>query len=963
MVKSYDRYEQETCFGVITSQSNIVWLPPSDSQSKKSVGRALTSGVEEILVWDIKTGELLQKLTDGLTPGASNAPTSLPPSAVSFLAYHESSNVVASGYNDGSIKVWDLASSTVIIKFHGHKSRINNLKFDRSGTRLVSGSNDASMILWDLVGEEGLFKLKGHKGEITGLNFLSQGKKDIDELDDYILSISKDGLIKLWDLESKQCIETHIAHSSECWAVALNSENTMAITSGNKDQVKVWDIDLKAEDMKKIQERGLFAKQSKSRCNEIRFEQIVKSGEVNEIFYLQNADRTIELFRIRSWTEMQKGIKTRTKRLKEKGLSEEEILENIKENEISMMITPFATLRTIHKIKSCSFIKIGKKLSVLVSLVNNAIELHAVELPDNLKKSQDVQFTKTNTIELLGHRTDIRSIDISSDDQLLSTASNGELKIWNLKTFNVLRNFPLTSGYALCSKFLPGGSLIVLGYKNGDLELYDLTTSSLVDRIEQAHKGEVSNDEGSAIWSLDLTPDGKTLVTGGNDKSVKFWDFKVESEIVPGTNQEVNRLRLKHKQTLEMSDEVLAVKISPDSRLLAISLLNNNVQVVFLDSFKLFLTLYGHKLPVLSIDISKDSKLIITSSADKNIKIWGLDFGDCHKSIFGHQDSIMNVKFIGETHHFFSSGKDGMIKYWDGDKFECIQKLIAHQLEVWSLCVSHSGLFMVSASHDHSIRLWTATNDQVFLEEEREKEMDELYEDNLLNSLENNNEDLKANEEGEEDENNDEVTKVNKQTLESLKAGEKLIEAIDIGHEDLMNQLDYQKAMAQYNQSKSGMLPLKPEHHAILRAYGLTGEEHVFKTLTSIKNAQLEDALLVLPFSYTKKLLQFTDIWMSKINSLNSISTIVKIVNFIIKNNLKELINQKDVTLKNQLINIKAQVRKQLNMNSNKINFNLQGMKFVRTQWNLEHQTEYIDQEEQNKLNESKAIKRNFVSM
>lgn len=61
-------------------------------------------------------------------------------------------------------------------------------------------------------------------------------------------------------------------------------------------------------------------------------------------------------------------------------------------------------------------------------------------------------------------------------------------------------------------------------------------------------------------------------------------------------------------------------------------------QVHFVDTFKFFLSLYGHKLPVLCMDISSDGDLIVTGSADKNLKIWGLDFGDCHKSIFAHDD-------------------------------------------------------------------------------------------------------------------------------------------------------------------------------------------------------------------------------------------------------------------------------------------------------------------------------------
>jgi hypothetical protein len=45
-----------------------------------------------------------------------------------------------------------------------------------------------------------------------------------------------------------------------------------------------------------------------------------------------------------------------------------------------------------------------------------------------------------------------------------------------------------------------------------------------------------------------------------------------------------------------MTDDVLAVKYSPDNKLLAVSLLDSTVKVFFQDSLKFFLSLYGHKV-------------------------------------------------------------------------------------------------------------------------------------------------------------------------------------------------------------------------------------------------------------------------------------------------------------------------------------------------------------------------------
>jgi U3 small nucleolar RNA-associated protein 12 len=291
----------------------------------------------------------------------------------------------------------------------------------------------------------------------------------------------------------------------------------------------------------------------------------------------------------------------------------------------------------------------------------------------------------------------------------------------------------------------------------------------------QAHEG--------AIWSLQVHPDGKSVATGSADKSAKFWDFEVVQEEVLGTKRTSPHLRLVHSRTLKVTDDILSVRFSPDSRLFAVSLLDNTVKVFFIDSLKLFLNLYGHKLPVLSMDISSDSKFLVTCSADKNVRLWGLDFGDCHKAFFAHQDSIMQVAFIphnqdGNGHHFFSASKDRVIKYWDGDKFEQIQKLEGHHGEIWALTVSRTGNFFVSASHDKSIRVWEQTDEQIFLEEEKEKELEEIYESTLITSLD------RMDENGDGEEKN-EVAAAGKQTIETLMAGERIIEALEMGTADL----------------------------------------------------------------------------------------------------------------------------------------------------------------------------------
>ena len=80
---------------------------------------------------------------------------------------------------------------------------------------------------------------------------------------------------------------------------------------------------------------------------------------------------------------------------------------------------------------------------------------------------------------------------------------------------------------------------------------------------------------------------------------------------------------------------------------------------------------------------------------------------------------------------FFSASKDGTIRYWDADRFEHILTLRGHHAEVWCVVPSRSGRLVASISRDRSLRLWTRTEEQVFLEEEREAELDQLFEAGL----------------------------------------------------------------------------------------------------------------------------------------------------------------------------------------------------------------------------------------
>ena len=823
------------------------------------------------------------------------------------------------------------------------------MSFDRQGVRLASGAKDTDIIVWDLVGETGLFKLRGHKDQITALHFLQLNSSEDDQVDEesplnesypdghldgsddhtgFLLTTSKDALIKVWDLESQHCIETHVAQSNgECWSMGVSPDQSGCVTAGSDGELKIWAIDIRglARAVRQVKdgfekphlrEKGTLYRQGKDRTLTVLFHP--KGSYVAA----HGSEKAVEVWRIRTESEIQKTMARKRKRRREKLAAAaqdptasakvadiEERAEDISTADIADVIVPYVIIRTGGKIRSIDWAgrKASKALQLLTATTNNQLEVYSIPVKQKGKKAEPdapPEYLRTLSVELPGHRTDVRSLALSSDDRMLASACNGTLKIWNVRTQTCIRT--LDCGYALCSAFLPGDKIVVVGNKNGELELFDIASSTLLETVK-AHEG--------SVWTLHVHPDGRSMATGGADKSAKFFTFEVVQEEIPGTKRTTPRFKLVHARTLKVADDILSLRFSPDSRLFAISLLDNTVKIFFVDSLKLFLNLYGHKLPVLSMDISYDSKLIITCSADKNVRIWGLDFGDCHKALFAHQDSIMQVAFVPHNqdsngHHFFSASKDRLLKYWDGDKFEQIQKLDGHYGDIWALAINRTGEFVVSASHDKSIRVWQQTDEQIFLEEEREKELEELYENTLTTSLE-----------AEEDpaEEKPEAVSAGKQTVSTLIAGEKVAEALEIGIPDLALMRDYHTAI----KTNSSLAP-PPRNPMFLAHNNIAAESYVLSVVTRIPAAALQDALLVLPFSQVPALFTFLAIWAER--GWNMPLT-CRVLFFMLKTHHKQIVASRDLRV--LLESVRGGLRKALAEQKDLMGFNLAALKVV----------------------------------
>ncbi|KAE9590897.1 putative transcription factor WD40-like family [Lupinus albus] len=360
--------------------------------------------------------------------------------------------------------------------------------------------------------------------KVTDVVFVSSGKK--------LISSSKDKFLRVWDLDTQHCMQIVGGHHSEIWSIDVDPDERYLVT-GFADKELLGSAGSSVQDKWEVlRQFGEIQRQSKDRVATVQFN---KSGN---LLACQVAGKTVEIYRVLDDAEVKRKAKRRVHRKKEKKHGKE-VLEGGTENgdknnenngdnssaahgptetSSSTVTVPdvfklLHTIRASKKICSISFCPITPKnslASLALSLNNNLLEFYSIE---------NGETSKTLAIELQGHRSDVRSVALSSDNTLLMSTSHNAVKIWNPSTGSCLRT--VDSGYGLCSLILPSNKYGLVGTKDGTLEIIDIGSGTCVEVVE-AH--------GGSVRSIAALPDRNGFVTGSADHDVKFWEYQIKQK-------------------------------------------------------------------------------------------------------------------------------------------------------------------------------------------------------------------------------------------------------------------------------------------------------------------------------------------------------------------------------------------------------------------------------------------------
>ena len=580
-------------------------------------GKTLASGSDDgtIILWDVAKGQPNGQPLDGQT------------GAVLSVAFSPTNyEILAAGNINGTIILWNVKTGHPDVKLlDGNTSYVNSVAFSPDGTTLASGKEDGTITLWNVKTERPQGQLlNGNTSNVYSVVFSPDGTT--------LASGNEDGTITLWNVKTGQPRGQPLnGHTGSVYSVAFSPDGT-TLASGNLDgTITLWDV-------KTGQPIGQLTGHTDS-VESVAFSpdgMTLASG---------SDDDTIILWDVAKQRPIGQPLFGHEGDVLSVAFSRDGGTLASGSADHTIILWDVEDGQTISETLS------GHKSNVESVAFNRDNGHLASGSEDGTIILWDVAKGQPIGQPLDGHAGPVLGVAFSpTNDEILAAGSDdGTIILWNVETGRPavkLLNGNTSSVNSV--SFSPDGMTLASGYKNGTITLWNVKTGQ--------PRGQLLNGNTSYVNSVAFSPDGTTLASGNEDGTITLWNVKTERP----QGQPLNG----------HTGSVNSVSFSPNGTILASGNSNGNIILWDVTSLKpIGQPLTGHKDIVFSVAFSPDGKILASGSADGTIILWDVKAGQPIGQPIGQLnsggiDSVISVAFSPNGEVLASGMADSSVVVW-----------------------------------------------------------------------------------------------------------------------------------------------------------------------------------------------------------------------------------------------------------------------------------------------------------
>ena len=194
-----------------------------------------------------------------------------------------------------------------------------------------------------------------------------------------------------------------------------------------------------------------------------------------------------------------------------------------------------------------------------------------------------------------------------------------------------------------------------------------------------------------AVFALQFSPDGKTLLTGSSDSKVIAWNVLTGEDIQTFANHENEAF------DVDWMDNKTFASCSADRKICICTLEIQKPQFI----------LQGHTADVNKIAWDPSKRMLASCSDDSTVRVWR-PFDKTPPVVFtGHKDQVYVIKWVPNNSKILISGSsDCKVRLWDVQNHTCLHVISKHTEAIYSISISPKGRFFVSGGTDKILYVW-----------------------------------------------------------------------------------------------------------------------------------------------------------------------------------------------------------------------------------------------------------------